>query len=142
MSGGHLHDNFTHHTPEKKASEKSLGVVFACVLALIGAVRLYHDKSSMWWFVVAGVFVFCAYFWQAPLTPLNRFWTKLGMVLFAITNPIIMGIIFFGTVMPTGFIMRAFGKDPLKMKLDKAAASYWIPRTPAGSAGGDMKNQF
>jgi len=38
--------------------------------------------------------------------------------------------------------MRAFGKDPLRLKRDEAAPSYWIARDPAGRAHESMKHQF
>lgn len=140
---GQLHEGFTHHSEEKQATEKSLGRVFAVVCLLIAGLGFYyHTGHGPYWLAASALFLFCAYFWQAPLKPLNRFWMKLGALLFMITNPIIMGIIFFGPVMITGLIMRAMGKDLLKMKLDKNAKTYWITRTPPGPAGNEMSNQF
>jgi len=142
MSSGQLHEGFSGHGEEKKASEKSLGIVFACVCALVGGLRWYHDHGAFWWFVAAAVFFCLAMFWNAPLKPLNWFWHRLGILLFTITNPIIMGVVFFVAVVPTGLLMRAFGKDPLKMKIDRDAKSYWVVRTPPGPAGHEMSNQF
>ena len=50
-----------------------------------------------------------------------------------------MALVYFLTVLPTGLIMRLFGKDLLNRKLDKNAKSYWIERT---EQMGSMKNQF
>ena len=41
-----------------------------------------------------------------------------------------------------GLVMRAFGKDFLRQKLDPNAKSYWIERTPPGPPPQSMKNQF
>ena len=41
-----------------------------------------------------------------------------------------------------GLLMRAFGKDFLRLKRDRQAASYWIPREPPGPAPDSLKNQF
>lgn len=143
MSRQHSHENFTHYSPEKKSGEKSFGVIFACVFVLAGIVRLYHDKADAWWcFLGAVVFLFCAFFWHAPLKPFNHCWHTLGLALFSMTNPILMGIIFFAAVLPTGLLMRAFRKDPLRIKHDKVALSYWIQRNPPGPTGNEMKNQF
>jgi len=140
---GQVHEGFTGHAEEKTASEKSLGRVFAVVCGLIAAFGFYKGSShAPYWTLAAIVFLLLAYFWNAPLKPLNRFWMKLGQILFLITNPLIMGIIFFGVVTPTGLIMRALGKDLLKMKLDRNAKSYWIERNPPGPAGPEMTNQF
>ena len=44
--------------------------------------------------------------------------------------------------MPIGLVMRAFGKDFLRLKLDRDAKSYWIDRSPPGPPPQSMKNQF
>ncbi len=76
------------------------------------------------------------------LDALNRAWMKLGLLLFKIVNPIVMGLIFFTTILPVGLIMRARGHDPLRLKRDPAASSYWIERQPPGPAPETMINQF
>jgi hypothetical protein len=53
-----------------------------------------------------------------------------------------MTVIFFGVVTPAGLIMRALGRDPLRLKLDRQAPSYWIPRQPPGPAPDTMRQQF
>ena len=75
------------------------------------------------------------------LHPLNRAWTKLGLLLHRIVNPIVMGLIFFGTILPTSLIMRFLAKDPLRLSRDPGAESYWIRRTP-GPAPESMRDQF
>jgi hypothetical protein len=113
------------------------------VLALIGAVRLYRgNDTGIYWLAAAAAFLVCAYFWTAPLRPLNAVWHRLGLLLFAVVSPIVMGVVFYSTVAPIGLLMRLSGKDPLRLKLDRAARSYWIERDPPGPAGAEMKNQF
>jgi Saxitoxin biosynthesis operon protein SxtJ len=68
----------------------------------------------------------------AILAPLNRLWFKLGMLLGRVTNPVVMGIIFFLVVTPAAFVLRLMGKDPRRRKFDPAAPSYWIERKPPG----------
>ncbi len=46
------------------------------------------------------------------------------------------------TIMPIGLVMRAFGKDFLRLKLDRNTSSYWIERTPPGPPPQSMRNQF
>jgi hypothetical protein len=53
-----------------------------------------------------------------------------------------MGLIFVVTVIPTGLIMRALGKDLLRQKMDPAADSYWITPDPEQRRASSMKNQF
>jgi hypothetical protein len=79
--------------------------------------------------------------WPSSLRPLNRLWMKLGLLLHRIVNPIVMGLLFYGTIWPTGLVMRMRGRDLLRLKRDPSAASYWIARVP-GPAPETMKDQF
>ena len=55
-----------------------------------------------------------------------------------IISTIIMGIIFFLVVTPTGLLMKVFRKDVLNLKFNKNK-SYWIEKNDQKS---NMKNQF
>jgi hypothetical protein len=143
MTSGHLHEDLARHSDEPRSSERNLGVTFAVVLALIGAVKLYRGSDAgLYWLAAAVPFLACAYLWTAPLRPLNAVWHRLGLLLFTVVSPIVMGAVFFVTVAPIGLLMRLFGKDPLRLTIDRAARSYWIERDPPGPAGPQMKNQF
>ena len=138
-----FHEDLARHGDEPRASERNLGVTFAVVLTLIAALKFYRgDAAAIYWLAAAAVFFACAYLWTAPLRPLNAVWHRLGLVLFAVVSPIVMGAVFYSTVAPIGLLMRRAGKDPLRLKFDPAARSYWIERDPPGPAGEQMKNQF
>jgi hypothetical protein len=76
------------------------------------------------------------------LTIPNRLWLGFGMLLHRVTSPVALGIIFYVVVMPTGLLMRAFGKDILRLRHDPAAESYWIKREPPGPKPDSMPHQF
>lgn len=142
MGRSNFHEDFRQEAV-RSSSNRSFGVVFAVVFAIValwpvvggGAVRI-------WAAAVAAAFLVVALAWPAALAPLNRAWTAFGLVLHKITNPIFMGLVFFGAVMPTALIMRALGKDPLRLRLDRGAKSYWIEREPPGPAADTMNQQF
>jgi Saxitoxin biosynthesis operon protein SxtJ len=143
MAARNFHEDLARHGDEPRASERNLGVTFAVVLALIAALKFYRgDAAAVYWLAVAAVFLACAFLWTAPLRPLNIVWHRLGLLLFAVVSPIVMGVVFYTTVAPIGLLMRRSGKDPLRLKFDPAARSYWIERDPPGPAGEQMKNQF
>ncbi len=88
---------------------------------------------------VAFVFVVLALVRPAALSPLNKLWFQFGLLLGKIVTPVVMSLVFFLTVLPTGIIMRLLGKDLLNRKIDRSAPSYWVKREdPVGS----MRNQF
>ncbi len=66
---------------------------------------------------------------------------KLAFLLSRIVNPVVIGLLFFLVLTPMGFLLRLFGKDPLKLKPD-SGPSYWILRNPPGPAPRTMNQQF
>jgi len=76
------------------------------------------------------------------LAPLNRLWTRFGLLLHRIVSPVVLGIMFFLVVTPMGLLMRAFGKDPLRLRFEKDLPSYWINRNPPGPAPDTLDHQF
>ena len=73
------------------------------------------------------------------LNPLNLLWFKFGIAIGSIMAPIVMGIVFFLVVTPTGMIMRMFKKKLLDSKFEKDKKSYWINRDKQAHS---MKKQF
>lgn len=88
--------------------------------------------------MIAAVFAATAALRPQALARLNRLWTKLGLALGKVIGPLIMGLIFFVVVTPLGLIRRLTGGDPLRLKRDQKASSYWIARSEPSS----MKDQF
>ena len=115
----------------------------AVVLALVAAFNWYYDGQVWPWLgVVAALFAAGALIYPVALKPLNWIWFKFGLLLHAIISPIIMCLLFYVAVWPTGLIMRAFGKDPLRLKREPESSTYWIAREPRGPKPETMKDQF
>ncbi len=91
---------------------------------------------------IAALFLVLAFVAPKVLHPLNVAWMRLGFAMGMVVSPIVLGILFFLTVTPMGFVLRLMGKDLLRLKLDKSASSYWIERSPPGPAPDTMRNQF
>ena len=91
----------------KSSSNRSFGIVFAVVFAIIALWPLTDGSAARVWAVaVAGAFLAIALGRPSVLAPLNRAWTAFGSVLHKITNPLTMGLVFYGAVVPTALIMR------------------------------------
>lgn len=131
------------HRKVTVSSERNFGIVFSIVFAIIGFARLYHGGEVRWWAIaLCAAFLICALVAPRMLRPLNHLWFKFGLLLHHVVNPIVMGVIYLGAVVPMGLIVRALGKDLLRLKFDQAAPSYWIPRDPPGPPPGGMTKQF
>jgi hypothetical protein len=126
--------------PPKASSERSFGLVFAGVWAIIGIWPLLRGHElRLWPFPLAGAFLLAALVVPRLLRPLNVLWLRLGTVLHRIVAPVVMGVVFFLTVVPVAMIIRLFGKDPLRLR---PAPSNWIERRPPGPDPKSMKYQF
>lgn len=137
------HEDLTRQQHVEGSSDRSFGVVFAAVFAIVAFWPLLHRESPRWWALgVALAFAIVAIWKPSLLAHPNRLWTKLGVLLGKIVSPIALGVLFYGVLMPIGVLVRLTGKDPLRLKLDSRADSYWILRKPPGPPPDSMTNQF
>lgn len=138
-----FHEKLDRSGDVRAGSERAFGLVFAAVFALIGLWPLLSAESMrLWALIVAVLFIAATYFAPGALKPLNRLWFLFGALLHKIVSPLAMALLFFVTVTPIAILMRLAGKDPLRLKFDRVAKSYWIERTPPGPAPETMRNQF
>ena len=123
----------------KISSNRSFGIVFFIVFLLIALYPLtYSGEIRIWSAIISLVILVLGLLNSKILSPLNKLWFKFGLFLGRIISPVIMGIIFFLVVTPTGYVMRILGKDILNLKYNKNK-SYWIEKKGPKS---NMKNQF
>jgi hypothetical protein len=137
------HESYQRHEDVQGSSNRALGLVFAVVFLIIAVFPLFFGGHVRTWpLAVCGGFAVVALLWPRLLAPLNRFWTRLGLILHRIVSPIILGIMFFAVFTPMGFVMRLMGKDPLRLRFDQDLSSYWVERTPPGPKPDTLSDQF
>ena len=123
----------------KISSNKSFGILFFVVFLLIAIYPLINGGDiRIWSGIISFIFLVLGLLNSSILTPLNKIWFKFGIILGKIISPVIMAIIFFLVVTPTGLIMRILRKDILNLKYNQNK-SYWIEKEGPKSK---MKNQF
>ena len=123
----------------KTGSNKSFGIVFFIFFLIVAIYPLYFGNSiRVWSIVVSLIFLLLGLLNSRILTPLNLIWFQFGVLLGKIVSPVVMGLVFFVVVTPTGLIMRLLKKDLLNLK-KKTSNTYWIKRDQTKT---DMKNQF
>jgi hypothetical protein len=137
------HESYTREETVKVGSERSFGLTIAAVLLLLSSFNWWHAGRSWPWLTGIAAFLMTAALVHPPaLKGLNQLWFKFGMLLHKVVNPVVMGLLFYGAVLPTGLVMRAMGKDLLRLKREPEAGTYWIRRVPAGPSPESMKDQF
>ena len=124
----------------KISSNRNFGLVFFMFFLILSLWPLiYGDPARIWLAGISLVFLFLGLMRSKLLTPLNRIWSKFGLVMGYIISPIVMGVVFFLVITPIALVMNIIGKDLLNKKYDKKKETYWIKRdTPVGT----MKRQF
>ena len=112
----------------KISSNRNFGIVFFIVFLIIALYPLiFNENIRLWSLIISLVFLILGLINSKILTPLNKIWFKFGIYLGKLISPIIMGIIFFFVVTPTGYVMRFLRKDILNLKYNNNK-SYWIEK--------------
>ena len=120
-------------------TNRNFGIVFTIVFLIISFWPLLNNGDIRYWsLIISFIFFVLALINSKILTPLNKAWMKFGLILGKIVSPLVMGIIFFFVVTPTGIIMKLLRKDLIKLKKNNDE-SYWIEKKDIKSS---MKNQF
>ena len=135
-----LHDR---RAPIERGSDRVFGLVFAVFFVAVGLYPLLRGLPVRGWaFAPAAVLAVVAAAKPRWLAPFNTIWTGLGLALNRIVSPIALFLVYCVAIVPIGLLLRALGKDPLRLRMDPGATSYWIPRRPPGRADEQMKRQF
>ena len=117
MARAAAHESFE-RDDVRVGSERAFGIVFAVVFAIVALWPLIGGHGIRYWAL------------------------KVGLLLHHVVNPLVMGLIFLLGVVPTALIMRARGRDSMRLDAAKAAGTTWVERVPPGPAPDTMKNLF
>jgi hypothetical protein len=122
----------------KEKSNVTFGILFFIFFLIVG---LYPLKSAgvirVWSVLLSLVFLIITITRPNLFTFLNKLWIQFGILLGKIISPIVMGLVFFLVVTPTGMIVRILKKDVMGLK--RGTSSYWINREYNAHS---MKKQF
>ena len=141
------HEDFEEHVALRSASDRTFGVTVGGILAAIGVVRLLLHLPAVGpvaplMIAVGLVLVALGLTAAHLLAPLNRAWTKLGLLLFKVVSPVVLFLLYATVFVPVGYLMRAKKYDPMRRRRDQDAESYWIAREPPGPAPETMIHQY
>jgi len=102
----------------------------AFIFGLILPWRLQY-AFPLWPWIVFAVLTSAAFFVPTILQLPYKIWMRFGLVLNAIMSRLILGIVYYLAVVPTGILFRIQKKDPMCRKFDKDLETYRIQSTPA-----------
>jgi len=143
MIRDNLHEDFARKQEGRASSDRAFGVVFAAFFVIVALLPLrHHHPMRLWALPLTAMFLLIALLKPTLLSPLNKYWTKLGLLMGRIVSPVVTAILFYLVVTPTALLFRLMGKNPLRLAFEPQAQSYWIVRRPPGPAPETMANQF
>jgi len=135
------HEDLTRHVESRGSSNRSFGIVFAVFFLVVALIPTLHKRPArLWALAVALAFILAAFLWPFVLTPLNRIWTRIGIMMNFVMSPIVTAILFFGVFTPVAMLRRRFAGDSLGLHYEPNRGTYWINRQSASAAS--MDKQF
>lgn len=123
---------------------RKFGLLVGAIFAIFGVLYCARHKPIYPWLLAPGVLlVLLGACLPRVLKPIYIVWMSLAIVLGFVVSNVLLAVFFFVVITPIGLVARLAGKDFLRLKLDRNAPSYWMPRPDLGArAKGDYERQF
>ena len=122
---------------------RRFGVTVAIPLALLAGLGVWRGHTILP-AVLGGAGVILAFlgvFAPTLLGPVHTVWMKVADALGWFNTRVLLGLVYFLVMTPTGIVMRLMGRDPLDRRL-KDRPTYWIERKRHADARGSMEHRF
>lgn len=111
------------------------------LVGILGFFRDWNTTVTTTLFVVSAALLILAYVAPIALSPLNKIWKGVGIVVGKIFQPIEVTLIFGVIFVPVALAMRLFGRDALYLR-NRKGDSFWIPRKVQEISVDSFRNQF
>ena len=130
------------HLTEKRELRR-FGWVFAGALLLFNIIYWY--KNGQFNLILTGLsiaFVLVASIIPMILKPIYILWMKIGHLLGRINSVILLTLLYFLIIVPTGVFMRVFRLSSASFEFRKNVESYWISREHHSFSKENMNRLF
>lgn len=122
---------------------KKTGLTVGIFLILISMLLWYLDKSSFVYFsIIGGLLVILAIIAIPILRPFHRLWMTLALLMGFVMSRVILTLLFYLVLTPTGFIAKIVGKKFMPLGFDKKTNTYWQKRDITVKQQIDYERQF
>ncbi len=117
-----------HAIPElDKKGLREFGITFGVIVALLFGLLLPWLLDHAWprwpWLLLL-IMTLWSLIAPATLRPTYHVWMRFGLFMSRFTTPLIMGLVFYLVITPSGFLFRLFTRDPLRRQWDTDAETY------------------
>lgn len=119
---------FSIKNPTQKDLRK-FGITLFIAFGILGGLFLWKKGNiGLLFLSLSGFFLFYGLIIPNFLRYIYIFWMKLAALIGFIMSHLILTIIYYFIVTPTGLVMRLIGRDPLSLKSVERTKSYWIEK--------------
>ena len=87
---------------------------------------------------IGGLLAMVGIVWPRALRPLLVAISVVTSPLVLLVHDLVLSLAFFVVIVPVGLVFRLFGRDPLHLKIDRGAGTYWQPKKQPG----DVRSYF
>ena len=127
----------------EKNDIRNFGLIIGAVLIVIVMLLFWKKKQSYDILMIVGV-VLCVTSLILPviLKPFYFAWMTFAVILGWFMTRVILSLVFYGIITPTGLFSRLVGKEFLNLKLNKTENTYWNHRRKHSLKKRIIKNNF
>jgi hypothetical protein len=125
-----------------KSQLRSFGLIVAAGFSVIALwpTIFRGDGPRLWALTIVFVMALAGLIYPQILRPVFKVWMAVGEVLAWVNTRIILSLLYYGMIVPIGFILRLAGKDSMQRKFDREASTYRIVRVKRPAS--HMQNQY
>lgn len=125
-----------------RAEGRRFGLVVGAAFATLGALAWWrgHGTAATVLGALAAALLAGGLLVPGQLDPVHRGWMALARAISRVTAPILMGLVYFLVITPTGLLLRLFGHRLLTER--RGAGTAWVVRSAERDPHGDMTRQF
>lgn len=127
-----------------KVELRKFGLLVGGVFVGLGLLFLWRHKAHYPYFLVPGVaLVLLGVALPQALKFIYIGWMLLALGLGFVVSHVLLTLFFLLVITPIGLAARLLGQDFLRLKIDRDAPTYWLPRrSKAPKAPAEYERQF
>lgn len=112
-----------------KKELREFGLIMSVVLSFIN-LFLFWKRGEVFspLVVFSALFLFFSFVGHRLLRPLYKIWMTFSLIVGKSVTAIILVILFYLVLTPTGLIVKLLNKDLLGLKLSRKKNSYWLEK--------------
>ena len=108
---------------------RNFGLTSLAALPLAAALWTHGSLPAMGYAAaIGGLMAAIGIAWPRGLRPLLVAMHVVAAPLAWVLHDLVLLLAFVVVVVPVGLVFRLFGRDPLQLKIDRGAATYWQPK--------------